>query len=78
MIEELLGRLRATGRQEQRQAGGRDAPESLTELRLQNLEGLDLHRLDSFVARIDSPKLRRIAGYVARLAETEAEEYETL
>jgi predicted transcriptional regulator of viral defense system len=59
------------------QPGG-DAPEYLGELRLQNLERLDLERLQGQVVRAQSPKLRRAAARVIKLAEAEAQEYETL
>ena len=55
-----------------------DAPEYLRELRLQNLERLELDQLQSLVVRAESPKLRRAAARVIKLAEAEAQEYETL
>jgi predicted transcriptional regulator of viral defense system len=54
-----------------------DAPEYLQELRLQNLEGLDLDRLQSQAARASSPKLRRAADRIVKLAEAEALEFDT-
>jgi len=59
------------------QPGG-DAPAYLQELRLQNLDRLDLDRLQSQAARASSPKLRRAADQIVQLAAAEAEEYETL
>lgn len=56
------------------QPGG-DAPAYLGELRLQHLERLNLDVLGELA---DSPKLRRAAAAVARLARAEAQEYETL
>ena len=53
-----------------------DAPEYLRELRLQNLERLDLERLQGQAARTESPKLRRAAARIISLAAAEAEEYE--
>lgn len=58
------------------QAGG-DAPEYLRELRLQNLERLDLNRLGQQAARAASPKLRRAVQVIKQLAQAEAE-YEML
>ena len=55
-----------------------DAPEVLRELRLQNLERLDLDQLQSQAARAQSPKLRRAANRIIALAGAEAEEYETV
>jgi predicted transcriptional regulator of viral defense system len=59
------------------QPGG-DAPAYLMELRLQNLEQLDLALLLRFVERADKPKLRRAAAYVSELAEAEGRAYESL
>ena len=57
------------------QPGG-DAPDYLQELRLQNLDRLNLDQLDQLAARIGSPKLRRAAAHVRNLARAEAMEYE--
>jgi predicted transcriptional regulator of viral defense system len=57
------------------QPGG-DAPEYLGQLRLQNLERLDLDRLRDQAAWTQSPKLRRAADRIIVLAEIEAQEYE--
>ncbi|MFZ2616848.1 MAG: hypothetical protein WA077_12725, partial [Anaerolineae bacterium] len=58
-------------------AGG-DEPTYLAELRLQNLERVDLDVLRGLAERAASPKLRRAAAIVAELAHAEAEEYEEL
>ncbi|MDX1417591.1 MAG: hypothetical protein R3293_25535 [Candidatus Promineifilaceae bacterium] len=55
-----------------------DTPEYLRQLRLQNLEQLDLARLQSQAARTSSPKLCRAADHVVELAKAEAEEYKIL
>jgi len=59
------------------QPGG-DAPAYLQELRLQNLDRLDLDALRDLAERAHSPKLQRAAARVAELAHSEALEYETL
>ncbi|HED04851.1 MAG TPA: hypothetical protein ENI60_08880 [Candidatus Fraserbacteria bacterium] len=59
------------------QPGG-DSQAYLQELRLQNLERLDLDALQQMAERAGKPKLRRVVAYVARLARVEAEEYELL
>lgn len=59
------------------QSGG-DAPEYLAELRLQNLDRLDLTELDRLAERIGSHKLQRAAAHVRALAQNEAEAYEAL
>ena len=59
------------------QAGG-DSPGYLRELRLQNLDRLDLDELGRQADLADSPKLRRTTALVAGLARSEALEYETL
>ena len=53
-----------------------DSPAYLRELRLQNLERLDLEALERLAGKIGKPKLRRVAAHVAELAREEA--YETL
>jgi predicted transcriptional regulator of viral defense system len=55
-----------------------DSPAYLAELRLQNLDGLDLTELRRLAEASAKPKLRRAADQIARLAEIEAEEYEAL
>jgi len=52
-----------------------DSPEYLSELRLQNLETLDLNRLLDFAERSTKPKWRRVAGQIAELALQEKREY---
>lgn len=52
-----------------------DSPEYLSELRLQNLETLDLDRLFDFAERSRKPKWRRVAGQIAELALQEKREY---
>lgn len=56
---------------------GADDPAYLRELRLQNLEQLDLELLQVQVARAESPKLERAAAVIVELAE-EDEGYEVL
>lgn len=55
-----------------------DDPSYLAELRLQNLDRLDLGRLAELAGQSGSPKLQRAARQIAALAEVEAKEYETL
>ena len=55
-----------------------DTQAYLTELRLQNLERLDLKRLQEFAERADKPKWKRVASQVASLAAREENEYEEL
>lgn len=55
-----------------------DSPAYLRELRLQHLERLDLAELQRQAEYIGSPKLRRAAAFIARLARADAQEYETL
>jgi predicted transcriptional regulator of viral defense system len=57
---------------------GSDDPAYLRELRLQNMERLDLDELRRMAERAGSPKLRRVAAFVVELARMEAEEYEEL
>jgi predicted transcriptional regulator of viral defense system len=59
------------------QPGG-DAPNYLRELRLQNLDHLDADELRRQANLAHSPKLRRAAAFVAELARSETQEYETL
>ena len=59
------------------QPGG-DAPAHLRELRLQNLDRLDLDDLHRQADLAASPKLQRAVTHVAALARAEAQEYETL
>ncbi len=57
---------------------GSDSIDYLGELRLQNLEQLDLEELQRWAQRFDRPKLRRAVAWVAQLARTAREEYQTL
>lgn len=55
-----------------------DDPLFLQELRLQNLEKLNLEALDSFAARMDSPKLQRCVQQIQRLAAEERKGFDLL
>jgi len=55
-----------------------DSPEFLQSLRLQNLETLDLVRLEKFANRFNKPKLKRATQVIKELAEREMREYEVL
>ena len=55
-----------------------DSLEYLTELRLQNLDGLDSGEVRRLAEASGKPKLRRAAERIAHLAETEAREYQPL
>lgn len=57
---------------------GAETPEYLQELRLQHMDRLDLGELRRQAEGMGKPKVRRAAERIVRLAETEAEEYETL
>jgi hypothetical protein len=57
---------------------GADSPAYLCELRLQNLELLDLDELYRLAALAGKPKLQRAATFVASLTAAETQEYETL
>jgi len=57
---------------------GADAPGYLREMRLQNLEQLDLEAMARLADRSDRPKARRAVEAIAALARSEAEEYEVL
>lgn len=57
---------------------GGDSPAYLQELRLQNLERLDLDGLQQMAERAGKSKLRRVAACVTELARAEVEEYELL
>jgi hypothetical protein len=59
------------------QPGG-DTPAYLHELRLQNLERLDLDELRRQAEIFNTPKLRRAVNAILRLTQSETEEYETL
>ena len=53
-----------------------DAPDYVRELRLQNLEHLNLSELQRLADFTRSPKLKRAAKVVVELAHVEAKEYE--
>ena len=57
---------------------GSDSPDYLTELRLQNLDRLDLNELQRAAEESGSPKLQRAAAFVTDLARVEMQEYEML
>jgi hypothetical protein len=57
---------------------GSDQPAYLQELRLQNLESLNLSALEGLGKTSGSPKLRKAVKTVVEMARTSAEEYETL
>lgn len=59
------------------QPGG-DKHAYLRELRLQNLDRLDLEELRQQAEIFDSPKLRRAVETITRLAKSETQEYENL
>lgn len=59
------------------QPGG-EALSYLQELRLQNLEQLDLEALAQLAEQVQSPKLQRAAAILAEMAREEAEAYERL
>jgi predicted transcriptional regulator of viral defense system len=55
-----------------------DSPDYLHELRLQNLDRLDLSRLHEFAEQSGKPKWRRVAAQVKELALQDRAEYEEL
>lgn len=57
---------------------GGDEPAYLRELRLQNLEQLDLDALQRMAGQAGKSKLQRAAALLASVARAEAEEYEEL
>ena len=57
---------------------GGDSPQYLRELRLQNLERLDLDELQRLAALAGRPKLKRAANFIVELARADAQEYEAL
>jgi predicted transcriptional regulator of viral defense system len=59
------------------QPGG-DSAHYLRELRLQNLEDLDLNELYRQAAAFNTPKLRRAVEVITRLAQIETQEYGVL
>ena len=59
------------------QPGG-GTPNFLRELRLQNLERLNLDELHRLAETFNTPKLRRAVETITRLTQSETQEYETL
>lgn len=57
---------------------GADSPMYLRELRLQNLEELNLEELRRLADLAGKPKLQRAAAFIVELAAVESKEYETL
>jgi len=55
-----------------------DSPNYLVELRLQNLDRLDIPRLRELAERSGKPKWRRVAAQIEKLALQEKGEYEEL
>jgi predicted transcriptional regulator of viral defense system len=55
-----------------------DSPKYLGELRLQNLDRLDLPRLHEYSERSEKPKWLRVAAQIEKLALQEEDEYEEL
>jgi predicted transcriptional regulator of viral defense system len=55
-----------------------DTQAYLTELRMQNLERLDLKQLQEFAERADKPKWKRVASQVVSLAAREENEFKEL
>jgi hypothetical protein len=55
-----------------------DSPNYLSQLRLQNMERLDLTRLSEFAERAGKPKWRRIAAQIREFTLQEKDEYEDL
>jgi predicted transcriptional regulator of viral defense system len=55
-----------------------DSPNYLSQLRLQNLERLDLNRLVEFAGRAGKPKWKRVASQIVILAKQENVDYEVV
>lgn len=55
-----------------------DDTDYLRQLRLQNLERLDMERLHEFAQRAGKPKWQRVAERIARLAREELDSYEEI
>lgn len=55
-----------------------DDMDYLHQLRLQNLERLNLEQLDAFARRAGKPKLRRVADHVRKIAQEELDDYEEI
>lgn len=50
----------------------------LRQLRLQNLERLNLERLDVFARRAGKPKWQRVANHIRKIAQEELDDYEEI
>ncbi len=57
---------------------GADLPDYLRELRLQNLDQLDMAVLFQYANRAGSPKLKRAVEIISTLVDVEDDEYETI
>ena len=57
---------------------GSDSPNYLSQLRLQNLEKMDLGRMTGFAERANKAKWKRVANQVLALAAQEKSEYEEM
>jgi hypothetical protein len=57
---------------------GGASPQFIQSLRLQNLEELNLTRLQEFANRFNKPKLQRAAAVIKELSLQEREEFELL
>ncbi|MBS4062526.1 MAG: hypothetical protein KG029_19170 [Bacteroidetes bacterium] len=55
-----------------------DSLDYLRELRLQNLDRLNLDRLHEFVQRAAKPKWKRVAGHITKLAAEERADYQEI
>jgi predicted transcriptional regulator of viral defense system len=55
-----------------------NSPEYLAQLRLQNLEMMDLDQIHELAERSEKPKWKRVARYVTELAKQEESDYEEL
>lgn len=57
---------------------GADSPDYLRELRLQNLDKLNVAALFQYADQAGSPKLKRAVGMISDLIDIEDDEYETI
>lgn len=57
---------------------GADSPDYLRELRLQNLDQLDMGVLSEYANRAGRPKLKRAVEIISNLVDIEDDEYETI
>jgi predicted transcriptional regulator of viral defense system len=57
---------------------GSDSPAYIRELRLQNLENLDLNELHRQAEYFSIPKIKRAEGFIAEVVRAEIQEYESL